>query len=71
MLLLSFDNYEAPAKRLADLLNIKFDKIHLHRFPDGESLIKLPTELPAKIIICQTLDFPNDKLVDLFIAAKI
>lgn len=70
MLLLSFDNYEAPAKRLAEALNIEFDKIHSHRFPDGESLIKLPTNLPSKVIICQTLDFPNEKLVDLFIAAK-
>lgn len=70
MLLLSFDHYQAPAENLAKLLGIPYKKIELHRFPDGESLVQLPADLPKKLIICQTFDFPNDKLIELYIAAQ-
>ncbi|PIE40880.1 MAG: phosphoribosylpyrophosphate synthetase, partial [Gammaproteobacteria bacterium] len=70
MLLLSFDHYQAPAKKIAKELGIPFSLINTHKFPDGESLVQLPEPLPEKIIFCQTFDFPNDKLIEIFIAAQ-
>ncbi len=41
----------------------------MHRFPDGESRLRLPPALPADVVLCRSLDHPNDKLVELLIAA--
>ena len=45
------------------------EEIQVHRFPDGESLLRLPPRLPAEVILCRSLDHPNDKLVELMLAA--
>ena len=70
MIVLGFENYAAPAKALAKALTVKYEVIKIHQFPDGESLVQLPTELPSRIVICQTFDFPNEKLIQLYIAIK-
>lgn len=70
MVVLSFENYQAEAENLAAALGLQHQTIERRHFPDGESLIELPSELPETIIICQTLNFPNEKLIDLYIAAK-
>jgi len=70
-LVLGFGDYEAPARRLADALDVPFDLIDTHRFPDGESRVRLPrTELPPELILCRSQDHPNDKLVELLLAAE-
>ncbi len=68
-LLLGFSEYEQPAKNLAEVIDIPYQEILIHRFPDGESRIQLPRRLPETVIICRTLDHPNDKLVELLLAA--
>lgn len=69
-LILGFNNYLAPAKQLAQQLNAPFKSIDIHRFPDGESKVTLPDKLPKKIIICQSLNQPNEKLIELILVAQ-
>ena len=49
MLILAFDEYMLQALRLGVALDIQVEKVYLHRFPDGESLLRLPTAVPIKI----------------------
>lgn len=67
---LGFGEYHEPAQRLAERLGIAYEEIEVHTFPDGESRIRLPSQLPDHAIICQTLDHPNDKLINLILAAR-
>lgn len=66
---LGFPDYRAPARALAERAQLAYADIELHHFPDGESKLLLPTALPAQVVICQTLDRPNRKLVELMLAA--
>jgi len=69
-LVLGFDDYLMPAKKLAHLLQTDFALVKRHPFPDGETKITLPTNLPKRIIICRTLNQPNPKLTELIITAS-
>lgn len=70
MLILGFPEYLPQAQRLALALNVPLQKIYLHQFPDGESLLRLPTSLPEHVLICRSLNQPNDKLIELLLCAK-
>ncbi len=70
MQILTFPDYEAQARRLADRLEVDCQLIELHHFPDGESLVRLPTALNKQVIICRSLNQPNDKLIELLLAAR-
>jgi len=69
-LVLGFTNYLSPAKQLAQCLASPFKHIDVHHFPDGESKVTLPVKLPKQIIICQSLNQPNEKLIELILAAQ-
>jgi len=69
-LLLGFPDYSAAAHRLAQCLNLPCEIAVLHRFPDGESKLRLPTGLPERLIVCRSLDHPNDKLIELLLTAE-
>ena len=69
-LLLGFPDYQLQAKNLARVLKVDFAETEIHTFPDGESKLKLPAEIPDKVIICRSLNFPNDKLIELYFIAK-
>lgn len=69
-LLLGFPEYVAPAQRLAKQLNCPYEQMEIHRFPDGESKVRLPASLPRHVILCRSLDYPNDKLVELQLTAE-
>ncbi len=69
-LLLYFQESEAPAIRLANELGLSSAQIQVHHFPDGESLITLPENLSSRLIIYQSLNRPNQKLVELLLAAR-
>ncbi len=69
-MLLGFDDYEVQSRKLAEALSIPCHIIQRHRFPDGESKFTLPTKLPEHVLFCRTLDHPNEKLVELLLAAK-
>lgn len=68
-LVLGFDDYEPQAKRLAAHADLPYSAIEIHRFPDGESLVRLPEKLPSEVVFCRSLDHPNDKLIELELAA--
>lgn len=68
--LLYFPGYKAPAERLADKLACNISKIHVHHFPDGESLVRLPARLSGNVVIYTSLDHPDTKLVPLGLAAS-
>ncbi|NYZ10991.1 ribose-phosphate diphosphokinase [Azospirillum sp. RWY-5-1] len=58
------------ARRLADALGLACHIAELHRFPDGESLVRLPATVD-RAIVYRSLDRPNDKLVELALAASV
>ena len=70
MLVLTFPDYYAQSERLAAELGVPFGLVDLHYFPDGESLIRLPRTLPGHVILCRSLNQPNDKLIELLLFAK-
>ncbi len=70
MLLLGFEDYRPQGEALAHTLGIPYATVNIHRFPDGESKVTLPAPLPAEVILCRSLDHPNDKLIELLLAAK-
>lgn len=68
-MLLGFHEYQVPARVLAAEAGMAYDDIRLHRFPDGESMVRLPTEIAQHVVLCRSLDHPNDKLIELVLAA--
>ena len=58
------------ANRFAVAIGVGFATIARHQFPDGETRITLPPVLPEQLIIYQSLNDPNAKLVELVLAAK-
>ncbi len=67
MLVLGFPEYEAQARRLARALERPCETVAVHRFPDGESLLRTPPRLPETVILCRSLHFPNEKLTELLL----
>jgi len=43
--------------------------LELHRFPDGESLVRVAHEAQAPAVVLRSLDDPNAKLVEVLLAA--
>ncbi|MBS1169687.1 MAG: ribose-phosphate pyrophosphokinase [Burkholderiaceae bacterium] len=70
VMILGFAEYEAQAQRLAQRVGAAYACVQTHRFPDGESRVTLPAELPANVIFCRSLNEPNEKLIELLLAAK-
>ena len=69
MMILAFPDYLSQAQRLANRLNAPLAEVSLHHFPDGESFIRLPPSLPEHVIVCRSLNQPNDKLIELLLCA--
>jgi len=70
MMVLGFDDYEMQSHKLAEALDIPCHVIQCHRFPDGESKLTLPSKLPEHVLFCRSLNQPNEKLLELLLAAK-
>lgn len=68
--LLAFPDYLAPAERLAAALGCSLHPLDVHRFPDGESRLRLPARLSGTVAICRSLHDPNPKLIELALAAR-
>ena len=68
-MLLGFKEYEAQARHLAEALGLPYEGVAVHHFPDGECKVSLPGKLPAHVVFCRSLDHPNDKLIQLLLAA--
>lgn len=70
MQLFGFPDYEAQGRHLADQLGITYTQVAIHKFPDGESLVTLPETLSETVIVCRSLDHPNEKLVELLLVSE-
>lgn len=68
--LLYFADEQESATRIALAGNLNLGKIESHRFPDGEIKLRLPESLPAQVVILRTLNNPNEKLIELLLAAQ-
>jgi ribose-phosphate pyrophosphokinase len=69
-MLLYFDDQADAARRLAHAAGLSAASIERHRFPDGELKLRLPATLPAHAVLYRSLDNPNEKLVELLLAAR-
>ena len=71
--LLYFDDERPAAERLAAASG-PLRPVQRHRFPDGELKLTLPVDgagqLPARAVLLRSLYQPNDKLVELLLAAR-
>lgn len=68
-LLLAFDDETTLAAPLAAALGCPLHWIERHRFPDGESKLRLPSALPARVAVLRGLHRPNEKLAELMLVA--
>ena len=55
------------AQAAGDLVPLVIER---HRFPDGELRLRLPEALPGRVVIWRSLHDPNEKLVELLLAAQ-
>ena len=69
-LLLHFEEDAASAARIAQAAQLQTACIARHRFPDGELKLRLPPELPGRVVLLRTLNDPNEKLVELLLVAQ-
>jgi ribose-phosphate pyrophosphokinase len=70
MLILTYSDYEVPARALAQALAAPLAVVPVHRFPDGECKLQLPAPCPDTVVICRSLDNPDAKLVELLLTAR-
>lgn len=68
--LLCFEDEQESGARIAHAAQLALATIDRHRFPDGESKLRLPPALPDHVVILRTLNAPNDKLIELLLAAQ-
>lgn len=69
MTLLAFDDESVLAASLAAALGVPLAIVQRHRFPDGETRLRLPPDLPAQVVMLRGLQDPNAKLTELLLAA--
>lgn len=69
-MLLYFEDEATLALRLAAAARLPAAPVARHRFPDGEIKLTLPTDLPGRVVLLRGLAHPNDKLVEITLAAR-
>jgi ribose-phosphate pyrophosphokinase len=69
-LVLGHPESASAARNLALELGHPYAEVQIHHFPDGESRVKLPTELARHVIVYRSLDRPNNKLVELLLTTR-
>jgi ribose-phosphate pyrophosphokinase len=68
-MVLAFDDESALGQSLASALGWPFEIVQRHAFPDGETKLRLPPELPAQVALLRGLHQPNAKLTELMLTA--
>lgn len=66
----TFPSYLTQGTQLAQQLQIPCYEVKVHHFPDKESLVTLPATHSEHAVFCLSLDYPNNKLIELFFACK-
>lgn len=67
--ILAFVDSMAAAGRLGASLDLPVHEVTVHRFPDNESLIRIPASAQT-VILYRSLDNPDHKLIELLLAAS-
>jgi ribose-phosphate pyrophosphokinase len=67
--ILHFADQAPAAARLAEELSLPCAAIETRRFPDGETLLRLPVPVPPRALLFCTLGSPDARLVELLLAA--
>jgi ribose-phosphate pyrophosphokinase len=65
----AFADGAAYARQIARRLEVGFAPIKLHRFPDGESLVRVAPSAGRHAVLVRTLSDPNSKIFDTLLAA--
>jgi ribose-phosphate pyrophosphokinase len=69
-ILLAMPGAESLAERLASALHCRAGVIEAHRFPDGETVVRLPTDVTGlRVVLAACLDHPDEKTLPLLFAA--
>lgn len=68
--MLACDDEAGAGARLAAAWDAPFALVERHRFPDGEIRLRLPPALPAQVVLLRSLHRPNEKLIELLLAAR-
>ncbi|MDP2017100.1 ribose-phosphate diphosphokinase [Hydrogenophaga sp.] len=68
--LLCFEDEEGIARTTAEAAGCALVVIECHRFPDGELRLRLPPDLTARVVLWRGLQQPNEKLVEVLLAAQ-
>ena len=68
--LLCFQDEEGMARKAAEAAGYTLAVIEHHRFPDGEMRLRLPARLPVRAVLWRGLQQPNEKLVEVLLAAQ-
>jgi ribose-phosphate pyrophosphokinase len=69
-MILCFDDEVGFARGLGLASGLPVQRIVRHRFPDGELKLTLPPRLEPEVSILRSLHHPNEKLVELVLAAR-
>lgn len=69
-LLLHFEDEADSAARIATAASLATACISRHHFPDGELKLRLPPALPVHVVLLRSLAQPNEKLIELLLAAQ-
>jgi ribose-phosphate pyrophosphokinase len=68
--ILAFSESYALAASTANRIEASLSVVESHKFPDGETRVRLPADLPAAVVMMRSLDRPNEKLIELMLAAR-
>ncbi|SES68641.1 ribose-phosphate pyrophosphokinase [Nitrosomonas marina] len=71
MHIMGFEDYRAQALALSIALQTEYREIRLHSFPDGESLVQVPVNLPDHVVLVRSLNQPNSKLIELLLSVSV
>jgi len=69
-MILCFDDEVEFARALGLAAGLPVQRIGRHRFPDGELKLTLPPNLDGEVSLLRSLHAPNEKLVELILAAR-
>jgi ribose-phosphate pyrophosphokinase len=65
----AFEDTRDLALAVGSILKIDVRPIHVHRFPDGESLVRAGSQGASRAWVFRSLSNPNDKLFEVLLAA--
>lgn len=66
----TYPGYQQLGEDIAQQLGMPTHEIIVHHFPDKESMVTLPDKKYSHVFLLLSLDYPNNKLVELLLTCK-